>query len=385
MKKALIGTSALIAVGLLTAQGAQAADRISLGISGNYRVLGGFVNQDDGVGEGAAGARDHGIGTDGKINFSGSTTLDNGIEVGVRVELEAQTVNDTIDEHYVWIENTDVWGRIEMGDRDGADNKMNVLAPFVFGPAIVGVQTIMLASAPGGTGNDSAFASTNSAQVPILVPGLSGDDTKITYYTPRFSGFQFGISYTPDDAENQGPNFGTPITDDETDGDIAEVLELGANWNGNLGSASVRASATYASGSADEAAGENRNDRDEWTAAVSASMMGWSFGGQYQNGETNGGQLSAGNVQRDDIEWRAGLTYSTGPWLLGLEYAEREVEVSATGEDEVTVWGLGAKRTLGPGVSAGLGIHMWDWDDAGSVNAQENDATEVFFVTEISF
>jgi len=87
MKKVLIGTSALIAVGLLTAQGASAADRISLGVSGNYRVLGGFVNQDDGTGQSANGSRNHGIGTDGKINFSGSTTLDNGIEVGVRVEL----------------------------------------------------------------------------------------------------------------------------------------------------------------------------------------------------------------------------------------------------------------------------------------------------------
>ncbi|CAN0484488.1 unnamed protein product, partial [Laminaria digitata] len=201
MKKALIGTSALIAVGLLTAQGAAAADRIELDMGGNYRVLGGIVNQDDGTGESVAGARDHGIGTDGKINISGTTTLDNGIEVGVRVELEAQTITDQIDEHYVWIENTDVWGRIEMGDRDGADNKMNVLAPFVFGSAIVGVQTIMLASAPG-TAGASSFGSTNSAQVPIVVPGLSGDSTKITYYTPMFSGVQLGISYTPESSEN---------------------------------------------------------------------------------------------------------------------------------------------------------------------------------------
>jgi len=385
MKKALIGTSALIAVGLLTAQGAQAADRISLGLSGNYRVLGGFVNQDDGAGEAVAGARDHGIGTDGKINFSGSTTLDNGIEVGVRIELEAQTVGDQIDEHYIWIENTDVWGRLEFGDRDGADNKMNVLAPFVFGPAIVGVQTIMLAQAPGGSGDDSAFGSTNSAQVPILVPGLSGDDTKITYYTPRFSGIQFGISYTPDENENQGAAFGTPVTGDETEGAVlAEVLEMGLNWNGNLGNASVRASATYASAQPEEAAGENRNDRDEWSVGFSASMMGWAFGAQYENGETNGGALST-VTQRDDNQWRAGLTYSTGPWVLGLEYAIREIEDDATGEDEVEIWGLGANRNLGAGISAGLGIHIWDWTDDDSVAANENDATEVFFVTQVSF
>jgi outer membrane protein OmpU len=384
MKKALIGTSALIAVGLLTAQGAQAADRISLGVGGNYRVLGGYVNQDDGNGQSVAGARDHGIGADGQIQFRGSTTLDNGIEVGVQVDLEAQTVTDQIDEHYIWIENTDVWGRIEMGDRDGADNKMNVLAPFVFGSAIVGVQTIQLASAPGTPGA-SSFGSTNSAQVPVVVPGLSGDSTKITYYTPRFSGVQLGISYTPENSENLGPNFGTPAAGTDNGGaTLSEILEVAGNWNGKLGQASVRASASYAKANAEDTAAAPRNDRDEWTMAASASMMGWAFGAQYQNGETQGGALIA-NQQRDDIEWRAGLTYSTGPWLLGLEYANRSVEDGATTEDEVEIWGLGAKRTLGPGVTAGLGVHMWSWEDGGNAVANENDATEIFFVTEISF
>jgi hypothetical protein len=384
MKKALIGTSALIAVGLLTAQGASAADRISLGLSGNYRVVGGIVNQDDGTGESVAGARDHGIGTDGKINFSGSTTLDNGIEVGVRVELEAQGIADTIDEHYIWIENTDVWGRLEFGDRDGADNKMNVLAPFVFGPMIVGVQTIMLASGPGAAGA-SVFGSTNSAAVPIVVPGLSGDSTKLTYFTPRFSGVQLGISYTPESTENLGAGFGTPVGGLETtNGDLSEILEIGGNWNGNLGDASVRASATYASADGENAVGANRNDRDEWTGAISFSMNGWSFGGQYQNGETNGGAAST-TTQRDDIEMRFGLTYATGAWVLGLEYASREVEVSATGEDEVTIWGLGANRNLGAGISAGIGVHIWDWSDDLSAAASENDATEFFFVTQVSF
>jgi len=387
MKKALIGTSALIAVGLLTAQGASAADGIKLGLSGNYNVLGGIVSQDDGTGEGAAGARDHGIGTDGKINFSGSTTLDNGIEVGVRVELEAQdtSISGNIDEDYIWIENTDVWGRLEFGNRDGAGNKMNVLAPYVFGSAIVGVQTIMLASAPGAAGA-SAFGSNNSAAIPIVVPGLSGDATKITYFTPRFSGIQLGVSYSPDGGTERGAAFGTASGALEKAGGtgLGEILEAGVNWNGNLGDASVRVSGAYADASSEEATGAQRNDRDEWAVAASASMNGWSFGAQYQNGETNGGQLTT-TTQRDDIEWRAGLTYATGAWVLGLEYANRNVEVSATAEDEVEIWGLGAKRNLGAGVSAGIGVHMWDWDDGGNDATQENDATEFFFVTEISF
>jgi predicted porin len=396
MKKALIGTSALIAVGLLTAQGASAADKIKLGISGNYRVLGGIVNQDDGTGaaQGVTGARDHGIGADGKINFSGSTTLDSGIEVGVRIELEAQTVGDMIDEQYMWIENTDVWGRLEFGDRDGADNKMNVLAPFVFGPAIVGVQTIMLASTPG-QGGGNAFSSTNEAQIPIVVPGLSGDSTKITYYTPKFSGAQIGISYTPESSENLGAGFGSAIGGTDNTGfvpagptaaDLSEILEMGANWSGDMGDAKVRLSATMAQASGEAALGQNVNDRDEWTAAFSVAMNGISFGAQYQDGETNGGQLST-TSQTDDTEMRAGITYATGAWTLGVEYASREVEdtTGAIGEDEVTVLGLGANRSLGAGVSAGVGVHMWSWDDNLSVAANENDATEFFFVTQVSF
>jgi hypothetical protein len=376
MKKALIGTSALIAVGLLTAQGASASDKIKLGLSGNYRVLGGIVNQDDGLTNDAANSRNHGIGTDGKVNFSGTTTLDSGIEVGFRAELELQVdAGDTIDEHYMWIENTDVWGRIEMGDRDGAGNKMNTLAPFVFGAAIVGVQTIQLANSPA-----------NSAAFVVAVPGFSGDSTKLTYFTPKFSGVQIGISYTPDAAEDIGGAFGTSIARGDSDaGAVGEILELGANWGGSMGDAKVNASATMASGSGEAATAAPVNDRDRWSVAAKVSMNGWALGGQYLKDETNGGAVSAGNIQRDDITTRVGLTYASGAWVYGAEYANRAVEVSATGEDEATVWGIGAKRTLGAGVTAGIGVHVWDWQDDVSAVAGENDATEFFFITEISF
>jgi len=380
MRNALIGTSALIAVGLLTAQGASASEKIKLGISGNYRVLGGFVNQDDGLTNDAVGSRSHGIGADGKINFSGATTLDSGIEVGVKLELEANGANgsERIDESYIWIENTDVWGRIEMGDRDGAGNKMNTLAPFVFGAAIVGVQVIQLANTPSA-------ANGQSAGIIAAVPGISNDSTKITYYSPNISGAQLGISYTPDATENNGTGFSASIARNDNDlNTVGEIVEIGANWKGSMGDASVNASATYANGKGEAATAAAVNDRSAWSAAAKIAMNGWALGAQYQNGETGGGQVAT-VVQRDDITMRVGLTYSTGAWLLGAEYANRAVEVSATGEDEVTVYGVGAKRTLGAGVTAGLGVHVWKWEDDLKAVTAENDATEFFFITEISF
>jgi predicted porin len=374
MKKALIGTSALIAVGLLTAQGASAEEKIKLGLSGNYRVLGGIVNQDDGPTNDAANTRNHGIGTDGKVNFSGKTTLDSGIEVGVRAEMEMQNSGDHVDEHYMWIENTDVWGRIELGDRDGAGNKMNTLAPFVFGAAIVGVQTIQLANSPV---NDAAFV--------VAVPGMSGDSTKITYFTPKFGAAQIGISYTPESSENLGGAFGTSIANlDNEANDVSEILEIGANWSGSMGDAKVNASAAYASGKGEAATAAAVNDADRWAIGAKIAMNSWALGGQYINNETGGGALAT-TIQRDDITTRVGLTYANGPWVYGAEYANRSIEVTATGEDEATVWGVGAKRTLGAGVTAGIGVHVWDWQDDLSAVAGENDATEFFFITEISF
>lgn len=374
MKKALIGTSALIAVGLLSAQAANAADKISLGLSGNYRVVAGYVNQDDGTGQGAANRRDHAIGTDGLINFRGSTTLDNGIEVGVSADLELQETGgagggDTIDEHYIWLENTDVWGRIELGDRDGAHNKMNTLAPFVFGVSIVGVQTIQVANAPAGSGGF------------ILLVPRSSDATKATYYTPKFGGFQLGISYTPDNTENLG-RFGAGSQTDNDAGTVGEFIDLGANWNGKLGDASVSASLAYSTADGEPV---NTNDLKEWSAGLKVSMMGWSIGGQYkQEDDTTPGDAST-VADTERTSWKLSGTYATGPWLLGIEYAKEDTEVTATTEDEVTVWGIGAKRTLGPGVSAGLAVHIWEWEDDANAVAAQNDATEILLITEVSF
>ena len=89
-------------------------------------------------------------------------------------------------------------------------------APFVFGAAIVGVQTIQLANSPA-----------NSAAFVVAVPGMSGDSTKLTYYTPKFGAAQIGISYTPDSDEQIGGAFGTSIARGDSDAnDVSEILDI---------------------------------------------------------------------------------------------------------------------------------------------------------------
>jgi len=369
MKKALIGTTALIAVGLLNVAAAQAADKISLGLSGSYNTGIGFSSQDDSAGDAGENSRSNGILVDSEVNFGGSTTLDNGIEVGFRAELEIADNSgaDHIDEHFVWFENTDVWGRVEIGDRDGAEAKTMVFGPLVNGITITGLSAFTWRNAAAG----------NNTASPLVLGGLVfiADSTKITYYTPKFSGLQLGASYTPHLGENT-----KGLTTDNDAGQVGEGKAIGANWTGSLGDASVRASAGWSSADAEAALS---NDRTQWSTGINISMNGWQFGGGYVKDETQGGALAT-NVQYDDIHYRVGLVYSTGPYTSGIEYAEN-TEDSATGEDSVKVWSIQGKKSLGAGVSVGAGVRQWSWEDADSNAASEHDATEYFFVTAVSF
>jgi len=379
MKKALIGTTALIAVGLLNVGAAQAADKISLSLGGFYNTGIGFSSEDDGVGEAGAADRNHAINIDSEVSFRGSTTLDNGIEVGFQAELEISdgTVGNTfdrIDEHYVWFENTDVWGRVEIGDRDGAEAKTMVFGPLVNGQTITGLTAMSWRNTPVGA---------NSAVVgPIVLGGalFVADATKVTYYTPKFSGLQLGVSYTPE-VGGQGAEDQNGLGTDSTAGAVGEATAIGANWSGSMGDAAVRASAGWSSADAE---GALSNDRTQWVAGINVSMNGWQLGGGYVNDETNGGAVAATNIQRDNIQYRVGLVYSTGAYTSGIEYADQSVD-TATGEDSATVWSIQGKKSLGAGVSVGVGVRQWSWSDADSVAASEHDATEYFFVTSVSF
>ena len=409
MKKALIGTTALVAAGLFSG-GAFAADPIKLGLSGNFRAMLGYVNQDDGVGQAGRDRRDFGIGHDSKINFTGKTTLDNGIEVGVAIELEPESdalgsrnngdantaaagavangnrfsigETDIIDEAYIYIENQNQWGRIELGDRDGAANKMNNLGPFVLGTSIVGVATMQAVSAPGAG---------NQAGNPILAPGsrgsLAGDGTKVTYYTPRFAGIQLGASYTPDRVENQG-RFGIGIAAIDVTtlapGAQGDILDVAANYVMTFGDFNVRANIGITRGD-QESTAVGTFDEDELVVGGQVSWGAFAFGGSYLKGDVNVNTGGAANRKEDETILRLAGTYSIGPWLAGLEYARKAVDQTAGGEDKVTIWGLAARRTLGPGVTIGAGIRRWDWEDNANVLANENEATEVLVETSFTF
>lgn len=380
MKKLLSGTTALVAAGLLSG-GAYAADPIKISVGGYF--AGGIIyqDQDDGIGEPGANTRNHRIEREGEIAFTGSTTLDNGVKVGVNIQLEAESSADIIDESFLWFEGS--FGKIQFGSEDSAAVGLNVGTPkptnFFWGAA-----SPVFSPIDCGT-NGLGFGAGSSCFIgDYSLLGLDGDQEKITYYSPKLGGFQLGISYTPDAKELGTPGGGYAGADaDNTAGQQSETLSVGAKWAGNLGGAGIAIGGGYKKGDL-EVAAAGAEDRDYWGLGVSVNWNSFAFGAHYTADDRG---LSGANLDRSDIVLAA--TYSTGPWKVGLEYAKSEVEAGAAGgEDEGEAFTLGANYSMGGGVSLQAEVQFWDIQSnlsGAAALGEENDATVLLVGTTVFF
>ena len=96
MKRALLGTTALIGASLGAAAPAAAESPIQLSVGGFFRTAYMVVLDDDDslpdnfAQEPGDDKAEDGVFSDAEIHFVGRTVLDNGLEVGARVELEGE-------------------------------------------------------------------------------------------------------------------------------------------------------------------------------------------------------------------------------------------------------------------------------------------------------
>jgi hypothetical protein len=385
MKKLLYGTTALAAAGLIAGQ-ASAAEQIKMGVGGYFQAFIVGASQDDGTGQPAANTRSHKISREGEIIFNGKTTLDNGIQFGVQVQLEAETCGDQIDESYMWVSGN--FGRINIGSENSAAYLMHYAAPAPSHWAH-GLNSPNHSHAAAGGGTN--FLHTNPVS-------LSSDAEKITYFTPRLAGFQLGASYTPERCEEStGGSVGggaglcggtyAGLPSERNSGQQSEIVELGANYVNKFGGVDVAVSGSWGEANAESnAAGgpvAGVKDREEWSIGGQFGFAGFTLGGAYR--DDNRG-LSTANSDRQD--YNLGLRYATGPWGVGIEWAHADIEdAGATGKNQTDAFEVGGSYALGPGILLNGGIQYWDQqeDDAALQNANENQATIFFIGTHIAF
>jgi predicted porin len=363
MKRVLLGTTALVAAGIAMAD-AKAADPVSLGVGGYYRTaIGAIFDDEDGVGEGGFGRHDYFHEQDVEVHFTGKTTLDNGLTVGVNVQLEGQTqAGDQIDETWAYVNGS--WGELRIGDEDDIAKNWAVIAPQVnlFGPTTPYFQF----SNAGATAGNALGSSTN-----FIAFAFNNDFTKLYYSTPEFNGFKLGISYAPDGTQDRRSNpnndgcFGCGQSDQNAGG-LEDLWSIAAAYDGEFSEVTIGLSAGYSKAVVEgkintATATALQSDPEAYGFGINLGWNAWTLGGSWQ-------ELDTEDDSSDYEVWDVGVTYGVGAWTLGLGFSQSDSgEAAAVQGDINSVLAIEASYAMGPGISisAGLGYNDFENNTAG--------------------
>ena len=361
MKKVLMGTTAIGAAALMAGPAAAQDGKISLGVGGYYENFFTFVEQDfDG---GDNDYNQFNVRHEGEIHFTGETTLDNGLTVGFQAQLEAITQGDQIDETFLYFEGS--WGRLIMGAENSAPYLMQYTAP----SAGLGLNSP----------NIAPFNDISDAATATLLNQVS-DANKITYFTPRFAGFQLGASYTPNIDNTSGDRQSSGLSTSEDEDQYDNFLGIGANFVESFNGVDVAIAGGFEFGQTEKNA-DPATDIDEfraYSAGVNVGYAGFTVGSSVLH--SNGGLENDG----DSLVWDVGVTYGQGPWEIGVTYQQGETETGADGgEDEIQQVEIGANYRLSPGVRVIGALQYTDEEDDSA--DREEDAWGVIIGTRLDF
>lgn len=351
MKKVLLGTSAIALAGVVAAP-ANAADW-DVRVGGYYNAMVAYATT-DGPGIGTADFDGVDVSTNAEIFFLPSITLDNGIKIGANIQLEGETSGDQIDESYVQIKGS--FGEVLIGSENSAGYKMTYAAP---NAAIITFNSPSTGDyIAWSAGADSVFRGTLGTT--FLEVGGNNDAKRITYFTPRFAGFQLGASYAHD--ANQD-NFG-PTDISAGSGNLAHIFDVGANYVQSFGDFDVALSTRWGTGDANT--GAANDNPTVLSFGANLGYAGFTIGGSWaESNEHNNGV-------DDGIAYDAGVSYATGPWTASFTYFHGENGEPGGTTDEQDTFGAAVDYKLAKGVRLNLFGAYVDYD-AGAGPTSDRD------------
>lgn len=375
MKKILLGTTGLVGAALLAASASAETPKVTVG---------GFIDFQAGFGSDDldTAQRSQGFRNDSEVSVRVDGKSDSGLGYGAVIDLEADVTADADGEGlnasrtYIYLDGG--WGRFELGSNQGAAATMAIDADNI-AVATGGINGAWHYFANFPTGGAS-FITT-----PELVaehgpastaPGSESTDNnnKITYYSPRFSGFQIGVSYAPDLTDR-----GQTVTRSDTGASAGDIVDLALNWEGNWDAVSLGVAATGAFGDGDTGVEDIRT----YNIGAMLGYMGWSIAGSY--GDWNDSLQSTGGVNDDADYWTLGVAYEGGPFGVSATYIDSNFEPGVAGQsdNEFDNLVIGADYKLAPGLTPYAEISFYDYEAAGTTN--DNDGTVFLLGTQLAF
>jgi outer membrane protein OmpU len=363
-----LGTSALCAVAMAGPAFAQSANEpVKLGIGGYWNsAYGDMVSQS---GASKNGKRSDDIETDAVLNFKGSTKLDNGLTVGLSVQMRAENqvpsaavspnlttaTPDTVKRSYAYIKSA--FGEVRIGDDDDARRQKAMTAP-VAGP-LFGANTPDL-----GMSNGPALTNTTMRK-------LEGEKrvSRLAYFTPTIAGFSFAVSYAPGGEKGSaGPSFQPNNVPDQNVNVVNNAVSVAGSYAGKFGDFGldgyVGASTghrVYATPFANN--GSNQSGRDNPTAISGGGVLTFgpfAFGGAYEylyDRDTPVTTLATTSGHQSRNTWDVGARYTIGPFGISTDWT-RAVLQNRDGNSSATtdIVSLVGDYVLGPGIDVGAAV-----------------------------
>jgi predicted porin len=408
MKKILLGTTALVGAALI-AGAAFAGEDPKVTVGGFSTFEGAWKSDDRDSHDNSVTFRN-----DNEIHFNVAGKSDMGLGYGAEIDLIADVdggqsgiagatgaagysnAGIVARRTYGWLQG-DQWGHIEFGSNDGVDTTLKVDASNIAratggingdwryfantnspNPAPAGLTNATAAAAAAAQASNGAFAGgrqfITSANLPIANGSPLGfyndaytNDTKITYYTPRFAGFQAGVSYTPS-LVDRGENSNALVNVVPGTINGSNIWTGGLNYESQFDQVGVAAAATGELGHADNSfvGASGLNDLKAWNVGAKVSFLGWSLAGSY--GDWDNSFNTSGTTA-----WYAtgGLAYETGPFGASVTYSEDKA--GGTGfDDKFQNASVGVDYKLAPGLTPFIEYSWIDVDGSGGTFASGN-------------
>ncbi len=366
MKKILLGTSALVLLaGVASAQQVTTKAPFTVTLGGSVRSDFILVNDD------AASAASREARIDYRLHLKAEAKAENGLTYGfdARLRNNQNSVGQDVvgaDRKFIYMGGS--WGQVQFGDTVTPASNFEVQAP------AVGI----------GQADYAWGVSTGSYSYYHYNEGTF--DTKVVYYTPVFSGFQAGVSYTPEKGSSGRSSTRSEFASGGNN--YNDIIGLGAAYTGKFGDVGLKVGAGLDLGNAKDTSATvkaTQGDYTVWNLGAQVSYQGFTVGGHYYNNGESG--LLKGD---DQFGWQLGLTYVVGPWGVGVNYARTETDPAARGAKNTTDYaiGLGGAYQLAPGLSLQADIVKFEAESqiTGLKSGQtKNDGTLFTFRTRLDF
>jgi outer membrane protein OmpU len=382
MKKILLATTGLVGAALFAGAASAETPKVTLGGYADFQA--GYTSDDF-----DAGNREVGFRNDNEITVRVDGKTDAGLGYGAVIDLEADISEDADNQGanaartFTYLEGT--WGRAEMGgNKDAAANlRVDASTLAVATGGINGAWTYFVnpddnaagGVAAGANQTVSSFITTSKLVGEHGSLLTAGDETtynatKVTYYTPRFSGFQAGASYTPD-SEDRGQTVGRT----DTTG-FGNIWDLSLNYENQFtNGVKFAASAAYETGDSEVAAVE---DISAWNVGALVGYQGFSVAGSYGDWDDS---AQATGADGDADYWTLGAAYEGGPFGVSATYLDSSVEAAGV-ENEFSNLVLGADYKLAPGLTPYAEVSFYEYE---AVAGNENDGTTFILGTQLAF